>query len=359
MSSAPPGTGEVFRVIADRTGVARSVRLYLDQDSEASELVLALYGERQGEEPAALLATGRNANPLAGGWNAVELESGVPLVAGQPYWIGLLNPLGSDGPLRWRDRAGDVGTAERVSLSTTLTALPASWTSSASLVGRAAVGLGVGHPGGRARAHADARRPRPRRPPEPSATAQPTRRRRRPRPRPPSSRRGRRPPPARSRPGASTSARAARSARAASRAASAARSPSTAASRSPCAARRPSRALTVEAWVRPEARDGHDRRAERLGPDAGRGLRRTADGPGGALKLRRWSHLALTYDGRTIRRYVDGRPAGTRAYSGTLGGGSTLRIGDGFRGRLDELRLYDRALTAAEIRADMGNAVKP
>ena len=32
VSNAPPGTGEVFRVIADRTGVARSVRLYLDRD---------------------------------------------------------------------------------------------------------------------------------------------------------------------------------------------------------------------------------------------------------------------------------------------------------------------------------------
>ena len=30
-STAPPGTGEVFRVIADQTGVARSVRLYLDE----------------------------------------------------------------------------------------------------------------------------------------------------------------------------------------------------------------------------------------------------------------------------------------------------------------------------------------
>ena len=114
VSTAPPGTGEVFRVIADRTGLARSVRLYLDQDSEASEFVLALYGEGLFEEPGTLLATGRNANPLSDGWNAVELETGVPLVAGQPDWIGLLNPLGSDGPLQWRDRAGDVGTAERV-----------------------------------------------------------------------------------------------------------------------------------------------------------------------------------------------------------------------------------------------------
>ena len=123
-------------------------------------------------------------------------------------------------------------------------------------------------------------------------------------------------------------------------------------------ARRPARALTVEAWVRPEARAGTiaAQSAWTLTPLEVSVNRRPARG---TLKLRRWSHLALTYDGRTIRRYVDGRPAGTRAYSGTLGGGSTLRIGDGFRGRLDELRLYDRALTAAELRADMGNAVKP
>jgi hypothetical protein len=123
-------------------------------------------------------------------------------------------------------------------------------------------------------------------------------------------------------------------------------------------ASRPSRALTVEAWVRPESRKGTiaAQSAWALTPVDVSVNRRPARG---AIALRRWSHLALTYDGRTIRRYVDGRPAGTRAYSGTLGGGSTVRVGDGYRGRLDELRLYDRALSAAEIRADMGNAVKP
>ena len=67
----------------------------------------------------------------------------------------------------------------------------------------------------------------------------------------------------------------------------------------------------------------------------------------------------MTYDGATIRRYVDGRPAGTRSHSGPLRGSRTLRLGEGFRGRLDELRIYDRALSAAELRADMANAVTP
>jgi hypothetical protein len=117
------------------------------------------------------------------------------------------------------------------------------------------------------------------------------------------------------------------------------------------------RALTVEAWVRPERRTGtivEQGTAWALTPAAvtlrGRSVR-------GSLKLGRWTHLALTYDGRTIRRYVDGYAAGTRAYTGTLRGSRTLRLGDGFRGRLDELRIYDRALSSAQIKADMAKAI--
>jgi hypothetical protein len=34
-----------------------------------------------------------------------------------------------------------------------------------------------------------------------------------------------------------------------------------------------------------------------------------------------------------------------------------VRLGARFRGRLDELRIYDRALTAVEIRSDLATAV--
>ena len=128
-SEAPAGTGGAYRVVAARTGTAKSVRLYVDATSQAGELVLALYGEQANGEPGALLGAGSVDGPAAGAWNAVALDRDVALVAGKPYWIGLLNPAGSGGTLRWRDRVDYLWTAERVSLGTTLTALPPWWES--------------------------------------------------------------------------------------------------------------------------------------------------------------------------------------------------------------------------------------
>ena len=91
--------------------------------------MLALYDERTDGEPGALLGAGSVDGPAAGAWNAVALDRDVAVVAGKPYWIGLLNPAGSGGTLRWRDRVDYLWTAERVSLGTTLTALPPWWES--------------------------------------------------------------------------------------------------------------------------------------------------------------------------------------------------------------------------------------
>ena len=57
ISEAPAGTGGTYRVVAGRSGLATSVRLYVDAASQAGELALALYDERGGE-PGALLASG-------------------------------------------------------------------------------------------------------------------------------------------------------------------------------------------------------------------------------------------------------------------------------------------------------------
>lgn len=74
-----------------------------------------------------------------------------------------------------------------------------------------------------------------------------------------------------------------------------------------------------------------------------------------------WTHLAATYDGVTIRLYVNGVQAGTRPFAGAVAtSGGPLQIGgnhiwtdENFTGRIDEVRIYDRALSAAEINADM------
>ena len=79
-----------------------------------------------------------------------------------------------------------------------------------------------------------------------------------------------------------------------------------------------------------------------------------------ALPLNTWTHLALTYDGTTLRLYQGGTQIGSRAVTGTIATSSLpLRIGGNaiwgeyFAGRIDEVTVYNRALSASEIQADM------
>lgn len=76
----------------------------------------------------------------------------------------------------------------------------------------------------------------------------------------------------------------------------------------------------------------------------------------------RWIHMAGTFDGATMRLYVDGAEIGSSRVNGTIrvgdnpitiGGeenGPLPRVVDGeLSGRVDEVRLYDRPLSADEI----------
>ncbi|MDA0165403.1 PQQ-dependent sugar dehydrogenase [Solirubrobacter ginsenosidimutans] len=126
-----------------------------------------------------------------------------------------------------------------------------------------------------------------------------------------------------------------------------------------------STAVTVEAWVYPTRRGGSLALRETARgaswslyqDEAGVG---TKFARGAAPKLKRWTHVAMTYDGTTIRRYVNGVLAGTQAAKGALAGGTyPLRFGgnavwkEWFKGRLDEIRVYAGALTPAQIATDM------
>ena len=85
-----------------------------------------------------------------------------------------------------------------------------------------------------------------------------------------------------------------------------------------------------------------------------------------ALPLNAWTHLAATYDGTTLRLYVNGVQASSQAVAGSiLTSSGALRLGgntvwsEWFAGRLDDVRIYNRALSAAEVQADMNRAITP
>ena len=142
--------------------------------------------------------------------------------------------------------------------------------------------------------------------------------------------------------------------------------------------------LTVEAWVRPTV--GTNWRTVLMKERPGNlafGLYANTSGNRPALELattgvagnlevagsarlttNSWSHVAATFDGSTLRLYVNGAQVGSRPASGTIvTSASALRIGGNtiwgeyFRGQIDDVRIYNEALTAAAIQTDMNTPV--
>jgi glucose/arabinose dehydrogenase len=131
-------------------------------------------------------------------------------------------------------------------------------------------------------------------------------------------------------------------------------------------------ALTLEAWVKPKtlkswqaviSKEAPGTIAYALYATGGSVAQPNAwIGPSGSysptpLTAGRWTHLAAVYDASTLRLYVDGQLVDTRtgvaappATTGVLRiGGSGVWSGEQFDGLIDEIRVYDRALTAADV----------
>ncbi len=75
-----------------------------------------------------------------------------------------------------------------------------------------------------------------------------------------------------------------------------------------------------------------------------------------------WTHLAMTYDGTSMKLYVNGVLVSTRTAAKPTVDGLKLMIGsyktsNFYEGLIDEVRIYNRALSASEIGADMNTAV--
>jgi hypothetical protein len=139
--------------------------------------------------------------------------------------------------------------------------------------------------------------------------------------------------------------------------------------------------MTLEAWVRPSTvsntrtvlmknRSGGMAYALLAGDPASlpAGYVRTTSDQNvtgaAAIGVNVWTHLALTYDGTTLRLYVGGVEVASRALSGSMVvttnaltmGGNTLGVGY-FQGLIDDVRIYNRALTATEVQSDIATAV--
>jgi hypothetical protein len=139
--------------------------------------------------------------------------------------------------------------------------------------------------------------------------------------------------------------------------------------------------MTIEAWVNPTNNSGWRTMLMKEAPGglayvlyASDGVRpNTAVNTGGAdldlsngtaLPLNTWSHLAATYDGTSLRLFVNGAQVGIRGVTGSIRNTTgALRIGGNsvwgeyFAGRIDEVRVYNRALSPTEIQTDMNSPV--
>ena len=139
--------------------------------------------------------------------------------------------------------------------------------------------------------------------------------------------------------------------------------------------------MTLEAWVNPSTVDNNWRDViykandnyyleatsdNAARPDAGLiagGIYGDAYGTS-ALAANTWSFLAETYDGATLRLYVNGVQVAATAHTGSIStstnplqiGGDTL-YGQYFRGLIDNVRVYNTALTPAQIQTDQGTSV--
>jgi hypothetical protein len=82
------------------------------------------------------------------------------------------------------------------------------------------------------------------------------------------------------------------------------------------------------------------------------------------LALDTWTHLTATYDSVAVKLYVNGTPAATHPVTtpitvstGALTIGGNTIWSEWFKGLIDEVRVYDRALGPAEVAADRDRAV--
>jgi hypothetical protein len=83
-----------------------------------------------------------------------------------------------------------------------------------------------------------------------------------------------------------------------------------------------------------------------------------------ALALNQWTHLAVVFNGLTVQFYVNGTMVSSKSLAASITArGMALRVGADaagsqfYKGVLDNLRIYSRALSATEVTTDMNSGL--
>ncbi len=124
--------------------------------------------------------------------------------------------------------------------------------------------------------------------------------------------------------------------------------------------------ITIEAWIKPT--DARKSGAQRMIEDLDKYIFWLIDGnvffqivncasfyPIYSFKTEdsnKWTHLAIVYDGSTVYLYINGELKYNQAKTCTLStnDGQSPTIGNSFKGAIDEVKIYKKALTASEIK---------
>jgi PKD repeat protein len=141
--------------------------------------------------------------------------------------------------------------------------------------------------------------------------------------------------------------------------------------------------MTLEAWIDPSSLYGYRTVLEKEATNSESYTLFADDGSGNnpsayvvsngneygavsktAVSTGRWNFVAATYDGKTLSFYVNGKLGASQAVTGSIDvSNGALRIGGNsiwgqyFKGLIDEVRVYNGALTASQIGLDMISAL--
>lgn len=82
------------------------------------------------------------------------------------------------------------------------------------------------------------------------------------------------------------------------------------------------------------------------------------------LSANTWVHMAITYNGSALKLFINGTEVVSKSVTGAIKtssgairiGGNTI-WGEYFKGLIDEIRIYNRALSAGEIQTDMAAGI--